>query len=279
MSNLRATSPTPRALVWSLRCTAAIATCTLTTSAQSAPAPNVAAAPLPANRRPAATRTVARVDPVPAAQVESPEADRPARPQRPKKPRWDEHHGLFGPIRMGPVFGTGIPNIESFGFTSKLWGLFGFGFNIGRIPDMQLSFYGKALVRYRQWDLYTRLYPFRGGFYLGMGVGRHSVHGTIDNSIIVANKPYTTNSVGSVDSLIITPQVGYFRNFPFGLALGFGIGAQVPVAPSDVVFQSTASASVPREVVQTADQQIVDTLRTIGRTPLPQLELRVGWLF
>jgi hypothetical protein len=251
-------------------------------AAQDTQTRNAAAAPMPASKTASATRSVARADPGMPETVHAERMDRAAQPEKPKR-KWDEHHGLFGPIRFGPVVGTGIPNLRSIGATSKLWGLVGLGFNYGSIPDMQVSFYGDATVRYRQMDAYARVYPFRGGFYLGSGFGYHSVKGTHTNRVEV-NSPvgkheFSIESEGSVRSMIVTPQLGYFRNFDFGLALGFGIGAQIPVAPSEVTYQSRPSPSVPTEVVQAADKQVVDTLRTIGRTPLPQVEVRAGWLF
>lgn len=197
--------------------------------------------------------------------------------------KWDEHHGLFGPVRWGPVLGTGVPNILSFGVTAKLWGYAGVGFNYGMIPDMQLSFYGRATVRYRELDVYGRVYPFKGGFFLGVGVGRHSVQGTIVNDLQIplatGNVPYTLTSAGSVQSTIVTPQIGYFRNFDFGLALGIDVGAQIPVAASDIKFDSGVPSAVPAQYVAPAEQQVIDTLKTVGKTPIPTINLRLAWLF
>jgi len=196
---------------------------------------------------------------------------------------WDEHHGLFGPVRWGPVVGTGVPNVLSFGVTAKLWGYAGLGFNYGMIPDMQLSFYGHATVRYREYDAYARIYPFKGGFFFGVGMGRHSVQGTIVNDFQAplpsGNVPYTLTSTGSVQSTIVTPQIGYFRNFDFGLALGVDVGAQIPVAAGNITFDSGVPPAVPAQYVAPAEQQVVDTLKTVGKTPIPAVNLRVGWLF
>jgi hypothetical protein len=199
--------------------------------------------------------------------------------------KWDEHHGLLGPVRLGPVIGTGFPNVVSFGVTAKLWGVLGLGFNYGMIPDMQISFYGQASIRYREFDVYARVYPFKGGFFAGLGGGYHRVEGTLQNTFNippgVQDLPpsYTVNSYGSVRSPILTPQIGYFRNFAFGLALGADLGAQIPIAASNVSFTSGLPTAVPPELTRLAEQQVTDTLHTVGRTPIPVVNLRAGWLF
>lgn len=208
-------------------------------------------------------------------------ADRKTKPE--DKSRWDEHHGLFGPVRFGPVIGTGLPNVLNYGVTAKLWGYVGLGLNWGQTPEMQFSFYGDATVRYREFDGYARVYPFRGGFFVGVGAGHHRVDGSIVNSVQVpaptGTLDYGYSSTGSVRSTIVTPQLGYFRNFAFGLALGIDIGAQIPIKSSDITLESTLSSQVPPMLAAQAEKPVRDTLGTIGRTPLPSVNLRIGWLF
>jgi len=207
----------------------------------------------------------------------------PAAEQKKRGQEWSEHNGLFGPVRFGPVIGTGLPNILNYGVTAKLWGYLGLGLNWGQTPDMQLSFYGQATVRYREFDGYARVYPFRGGFFLGVGAGHHSVQGSLANNFQVpvpgGPQAFGYTGTGSVRSTILTPQIGYFRNFAFGLALGVDIGAQIPIKSSEITFDTTLSGQVPPAVVAQAEKPIRDTLDTIGKTPVPAINLRAGWLF
>ena len=144
---------------------------------------------------------------------------------------------------------------------------------------MQFSFYGQANVRYREFDAYARVYPFRGGFFVGVGAGQHSVQGTLTDSVQVGALQYGYTGAGSVRSTILTPQIGYFRNFAFGLALGVDIGAQIPIKSSDITFDTTVTGQVPPAVVAQAEQPVRDTLDTIGKTVVPAANLRIGWLF
>jgi hypothetical protein len=205
----------------------------------------------------------------------------------------DESHGLFGPLRLGPVVGVGLPSLLSFGGTLKLTRYLGAGINVGLIPTLRISYYGDAVLSYQEYDVYGRIYPFGGGFFLGAGIGYATARGTLSNQYDISSyaaqfpqlglpNQIATRSEGSVRALVVTPQLGYFHTFGAGFSVGVDFGAQIPIAPSEVEFATTVSNTVPQRLVEQYvtpnDQKVRDTLETVGRTPLPTINLKIGWL-
>jgi hypothetical protein len=89
-------------------------------------------------------------------------------------------------------------------------------------------------------------------------------------------------SRATVQTLVLTPELGYFHIFGSGFGLGVDAGLQIPVAPSDITFQRGAISGLPPQVGDAAfaphDQKVRTTLERVGRTILPAFHLRVGYL-
>ena len=184
----------------------------------------------------------------------------------------------------------------------KLTSYLGFGVNMGLIPSMHIAYYGDATLAYQEYDAYGRLFPFGGGFFLGAGVGYATIKGTMKSTFdtttyqaqaaqsgISVPNPLTYQSEGTVKTMIVTPQVGYFYTTDIGFSIGLDVGAQVPIAPSQVTYKShltlppgTPSAvvsGVQSQYVAPNDKKVRDTLDTIGRSPYPTFNIKIGWLF
>jgi hypothetical protein len=265
-------------------------------TASSLPAP-LTASPAPLTASPAPLTA----SPAPLTASASPAQTSPivAAPE-PERRDSNDSDGIFGPIRLGPLIGIGLPNLLNFGGTLKLTRFFGAGINVGIIPTARISYYGEATLSYQEYDIYGRIYPFGGGFFLGAGAGYEQVRGTLEGNVdlsgyslgqlpippgllppgyvLPASIDYTAR--GSVRTLVLTPQLGYLHTFRSGFSVGVDIGAQIPIAPSQVEFESTVS---PKEVTelepfQQKQREVRETLEKVGRTPLPTFNFRIGWL-
>jgi hypothetical protein len=202
-------------------------------------------------------------------------------------------------FKIGPVVGAGIPALLSVGGTVKVTRFIGAGVNLGLIPKVQLSYYGEATLSYKHLDFYGRIYPFGGGVFVHGGVGYATVDGTLTKTFALKDfNPSLSGNVnyesqGSVKTLMLTALLGYFHTFDIGFSMGLDAGAQIPIAPSEVKFESKVPASdvdrLPEPIktqakmllatqVTKSDQDVRDSLEKIGRTIIPTINFRIGWI-
>ena len=85
-------------------------------------------------------------------------------------------------------------------------------------------------------------------------------------------------------TLVLTPQIGLLHTFASGFSLGADVGAQVPIAPSQVDF-STQLPTFPEpqgadseELHRPERRQSALHADKIGRTPIPTIGIKIGWL-
>ena len=202
----------------------------------------------------------------------------------------DDTHGVFGPFRIGPIFGVGLPAFFSIGGAIKLTKFFGAGINYGIVPTIQFSYYGEATVRYQGVGIYGHIHPFGGGFFLGASIGYAHVRGTYEETFPVPTVgPFPYKSEATMQTLVLTPELGYLYTFKSGFTLGIESGLQIPVAPSEIDFKSTVNYpdSWPQEVqtlvneeyIEPTDAKVESTLEKVGQTILPTIGIKIGWLF
>jgi hypothetical protein len=244
-----------------------------------APAPTVA--PEPA----APARAQARPAPPSAPSPETPALTEPAAPSSS-----NERDGLFGPFRIGPLFGVGLPSLLSFGGEIKLTRYLGAGVNVGVIPAVRLPYYGEATVSYQDYGAFAHVHPLGGGFLLGAQLGYALVKGTYDDEVdtsryaaLGAPSSLDVHAEGSVETLVLTPVIGYVYTWQAGFTFGVDAGAQIPVASSRVRIEDDAGGgSLPTEIVESYllpnRKKVRETLEKVGQTVLPACHLRIGWL-
>ena len=197
----------------------------------------------------------------------------------------DDDEGLFGPFRIGFLIGGGLPDLLSLGGQIKLTRYFGAGINASFIPTVKVSLYGQAQISFQEYDLYGHIYPFGGAFFLGAGVGYATVKGSLSNTYTIppgfstpGHESVSIESQGSVRTLVLTPQIGLLKTFGPGFSIGFDVGAQVPIAPSQVDNKTQAPSYIPANQVKPYDDKVHSTLTTMGRQVLPTVNLKIGWL-
>lgn len=195
-------------------------------------------------------------------------------------------------VRFGVLLGGGLPTLLSVGGIVKITDYFGVGVTYGVIPNVTLPVAGEATIGYQQYELYGRVYPFGGAFFLGAGIGYVTVEGkherTVDISAYANKNPGLPSSVsyegsGSMKTLVLSPAFGFLKRFDPGFTVGVDFAAVLPIAPSDIELKRKLSEAVPDQVVdqyfKQYDEDINDTLEFIGRTPLPAVNVRLGWIF
>jgi hypothetical protein len=187
---------------------------------------------------------------------------------------------------------VGLPGLLAFGGMLKLTRYFAAGVDIAIIPNLQFSFYGDASVEYQGYELYGRIHPFGGGFYLGANLGYAHVSATYEETIAVPARfqaffpepieDIQFTSDGSMQTLVLSPGLGYFHTFKSGFSLGFGAGLQIPVAPSEIRYSSRTDPDLPDEIEEQVlgptDEIVRDTLESVGQSLIPRVEVRLGWL-
>jgi hypothetical protein len=272
--------------------------------------PPAGAFPLPPAEKKAAPAPAPTAKPEPAPTFATPPpAQQDARPKRATEGLFDEkrptevHHHQpdddddTDHFKIGPVVGAGIPALLSVGGMVKITRFLGGGVNLGLIPKVQLSYYGDATLSYKHLDFYGRIYPFGGGVFLHGGVGYATVDGTLTKSValkdvapmfpgVPLSGTVTYDSEGSVKTLMLTALLGYFHTFDIGFSIGIDAGAQIPIAPSEISFKSDVNGDIPQQArdevrkryLDPNDQEVKDTLEKIGRTTIPTLNFRIGWI-
>lgn len=252
-----------------------------------APPPVTRSAPpasVAAPQRAPAPSPVVTPAPAPAKKKAPAEDDAPVDPA-------DDSYGLLGPFRIGPVVSGGLPSVVGFGGMVKATRYVGAGLNVGVIPEMTFRYYGEAKVSYQEYLAYAHLHPFGGGFFIGSQIGYARVRGSYATSVdlrafsamfpeVPDSLSYTSRA--TVQTLVLTPELGYFHIFRSGFAAGVDVGLQIPVAPSDVVFERAPISGLPEQVPDSTfapyDEKVHSTLEKVGRTILPAFHLRLGYL-
>lgn len=202
-------------------------------------------------------------------------------------------------VRIAPLIGFGLPNLFNFGGLLKITPYLGMGINVGFIPTIRLTYYGQARVSYHEVDVYGRVFPFGGGFFLGSGFGYETAGATFTGNLNTSGyahllppgttlpNPFLYSSRANVGTWMLNPQVGYLYTSEVGFTIGFDIGVQIPISATRVNFQTqfTLPANISQPIADQVRTQLIDptdtevrnTLHSLGRTPIPTVNLRLGW--
>jgi len=213
--------------------------------------------PAPAAPADGAPAAAAPADPnAPAATEEA----KPAEPQEEK----DYDEGVAGPLRFGPLVSLGFIRPIGIGLTAKYKRYLGFGVDYSFVPSGMIPLGDSD---FSSWSLkgYGRFHPFKGAFYLTLGIGYQTTSATLNSA--------GSSITGDISSPMITAGLGWFWTWKFGLGFGLELGATIP-------FGSSATVSATGTAAAADLTKVADTLDLIGKTPLPQIELiKLGFLF
>jgi hypothetical protein len=178
------------------------------------------------------------------------------------------------PFQIGPLVGVGFPRPLSVEAFAKFDRWLGAGFEYGFLPNMTVANVEAGFTSLAG-DL--RVFPFRGGLFIGARVGRQWLNAK------------TTMSVGPLGALsesvsastwFVNPRVGFLYTFKSGVTVGIDAGVQVPISPS---YERTTSMNQFGSLLQpqsSLEETAVAVVKTLGNGVTPTIDLlRLGYLF
>jgi len=170
-------------------------------------------------------------------------------------------------VRVGPIVGLGLPRPLAIEALVKIERVVGLGLEYSFLPRMNLfgvdtTFYAVAA------DL--RVFPFRGGFFLGLRAGYQRIGAQATVSIAQLGS-LTESAVG--ESAFLNPRLGFLWTWNNGFTIGIDAGVQLPVS-------SSITSTLPSGVLVEVDDAMVRVANTLGHAPTPTVDLlRIGFLF
>lgn len=192
--------------------------------------------------------------------------------EAPLEDSYGKAEGILGKLLIGPnVTLLGLPTPFRFGVETKFDNLFGVSFDYGLFPNLTIS---DVKLKYNSWRVVARIFPFRGGFYLGFGYGKQKFTGASRKETAGTEVNYDL----TVDTTILVPQIGWRWTSSSGFFFGMELGVQL-ASKSSAAFSSDA----PQAIQATADYEsnkkdIEDQGKLIGQTTLPHMALvQIGW--
>ena len=120
------------------------------------------------------------------------------------------------------------------------------------------------------WEVFLRIYPLRGVFYLGVGFGQQVLDGQAPR--LVSGSPFGPTGFAHVQSWVITPRLGWQWVWRSGFALGVEAGIQVTLSHQDTV---TLPPGTPPDVTQ----DVLDLVHFGAEVPLPVINFTIGYHF
>lgn len=180
-----------------------------------------------------------------------------------------EDFNPLGPVRLGAMAGVGVPSPISAQAIFKYKEVVGANLELGMLPELTLPIADEAKVSQKMVDVSARLYPFKGAFFLGCGLGTQNLS--------LKARQTEQGVTGEVnlqsDTLFISPRIGFVHKFDFGLAIGMDIGAMIPFSNSLKTTGTIAGIPVnpPKEAL--------DAATFVGKTPVPIIHLlQLGYI-
>jgi len=205
----------------------------------------------------------------------APEPSTPPATKAPPKP--DADHGLLGPVRLGPSIGVGAPEALQVGALVTYARVVGVSFAWGTLPKVAVPGTGGATITRSSLEVDLRGYPFRGPFFVGVGLGHARTRGSMDAAIRAYRTNIPASASARMEATYLSPKLGVLFVTRSGFAIGADAGVEIPISANEPeITQSSLGLTTPVE----ADNQLVGVARRVAKQPLPFLNvLRVAYMF
>ena len=192
----------------------------------------------------------------------------------------DESGGFnpLGPVRLGVLAGAGFPSPVSAQLVFKYNDWIGANLELGELPPVTIGVGNGITLSQKMWDASLRLYPFKGAFFLGCGIGQQ----WLDANGSVTQDDVTGTAGMEVKTTFVSPRIGLMHRFGFGLTIGADIGVEVPIDGQSSTTQSVSTTLPipPGFPGLTPPQDAKNLSDKIQSTPIPIIHiLQLGYLF
>lgn len=204
-------------------------------------------------------------------------APEPSTPVAAKPTPPDADHGLLGPVRLGPSIGVGAPEALQVGALVTYARVVGVSFAWGTLPKVAVPGTGGATITRSSLEVDLRGYPFRGPFFVGVGLGHARTRGSMDAAIRAYRTNIPASASARMEATYLSPKLGVLFVTRSGFAIGADAGVEIPISANEPeITQSSLGLTTPVE----ADNQLVGVARRVAKQPLPFLNvLRVAYMF
>ncbi len=245
---------------------------------------------MPASEEAAPTESDA-AEPVAPIENTTPETQTPAVSEPDTSPATSvdtAHHGLLGPLRIGPTASIGFPFLLNYSLDATWDKKLGVSFAGGKFSrDLDKN----SEIEIFNWDARVRWFPFQGSFFLGAAYG--------NQGIVARTKQDLKFKAGETDLVVpttirlelntnyLTPHLGWFATWNTGFTLGTEFGYQMPMSSKaktqtgfdDVSAEGEAQVKESEEYKK-AVKDLEEGAEAFGKNAVPYLNLiRLGWLF
>lgn len=198
------------------------------------------------------------------AQASPTSGDPAATPTAPSPPKKEDASEAPEHLRVGALVGIGFPRPLAFEGLVKIERTVAVGVEYSLMPKITV---GGVETNYWAVAGDVRVFPFQGGFFLGLRAGAQ--HLGASTTVSVASLGSVSGGITS-DTVFVNPRVGFLWTWSPGLSLGIDAGVQIPVA-------TTASSTLPAAIP--GDNPVTNVVDVFGRGVLPTVDLlRVGLL-
>ena len=197
-----------------------------------------------------------------------------AGPEKPPPTSRYTSRGLLGPFRAGPTVGLGVPDGFRFGAFTKWRGILGGGAAFSLLPQTTVPGVNAQILR-ASGEIFTRVHPFRGAFFLGVAGGYAQTRGTMSEQTTAFHQSQRVVVNAYARAVYVAPQLGFQWMLPLGLTVGFDAGVEIPIATDGPSFDATKyGLIVPVEAKGT----VASATRYVTTMPIPVIHLlEVGY--
>lgn len=205
------------------------------------------------------------------AAAEQPPADAPVAPDRSVY----AEDGLLGSVRLGPTIGFGAPDGVRFGVLAKWQGLLAAGGAFSVLPEMTVPGSDAKVVR-ASGEIFARVHPFHGAFFVGLAGGYAQTKGTMAEERMAFRQVQNVETHAYASAFFIAPHAGFQWMIRPGVTVGCDAGLEIPISASRPSFDAAKYGLVmPVEGKGSA----ADTTNAIATSPIPVVRLiELGYL-